>query len=197
MKIFTTFTWILFFLATACGLRERVSDRVYYERLYYTCKVWGFIKYFHSSMESKDMDWDDILLETLDDIKTAPDNLSFNKALLVMINKAGDMKSNPNTLPDIPDSLNLNDFNWFKDPVFSSSVKARLKNIKTLFRPHFNRYVRSLVPSNPLLTGIQPIILEVFTLMKGKGPWHCSGTGISFNTSTLIKGSWTGIGMLP
>lgn len=101
-------------------------------------------------MASEGIDWDEALLRSVNDIKTAPDNISFNKYLLAMIKKAGKMKTDSSELPEVPDSLNQNDFSWIGDPVFSDPVKSELEEIKNKFRPHRNRYVQRAQAGNPV-----------------------------------------------
>ena len=33
--------------------------------LFYTCKVWGYLKYFHSSLADGKINWDDVLINNL------------------------------------------------------------------------------------------------------------------------------------
>jgi len=120
----------------------QVADSIYYNRLYYTCKVWGHAKYYHSEIASGNVDWDNALLGSLNAIKTAPNNIAFNEALLFMLNQAGEMASSSVALPTVPDSLNNNsDLGWIHNPIFSDPVKAILDTISVRFRPQSNVYV--------------------------------------------------------
>jgi hypothetical protein len=44
---------------------QTVPDSMYYERLYFTCKVWGYVKYFHSEIARGKTNWGIKLIETL------------------------------------------------------------------------------------------------------------------------------------
>ncbi len=124
------------------GVQSQVTDEIYHERLFYTAKLWGHVKYFHSAMAGYMVDWDDVLLNSLDDIRNAPDNESFNQALLDMIHEAGPMETGSTLLPDFPDSLNNNnDTSWFYASKLSEDVSAALDTIRVRFRPQNNRYV--------------------------------------------------------
>ncbi|MGE5418641.1 MAG: T9SS type A sorting domain-containing protein [Chloroflexota bacterium] len=133
------------FTATA-----QISDDEYYNRLYHTCKVWGYMKYFHTRIAGGYVSWDDILVKSINSIKTAAGNEAFNDSLLVMIKQAGEMGSSGNSLPEVVDSLNNNlDTGWLKDAIFSDAVKAELENVRVKFRPRNNVYIASSASSAP------------------------------------------------
>ncbi len=148
MKSLYSFGWMLkwqlvILLVSGTGLAFGQNyDSAYLNRLYYTCKVWGFAKYHHTRIAKGEVDWDNVLLEQLTAIKRARDNASFNQALLNMLNQAGEMGMSAATLPDIPDSLNnAKDISWMKDPVFSRDVATILDTIRARFRPQNSVYV--------------------------------------------------------
>lgn len=112
------------------------DDTTFYNRLYYTCKAWGFVKYFHSELAECSINWDSVLIAKIPEIKEAEDNDTFNDILLEMINAPGETAL-PNTeLPEVPDSLmyNLN-VAWFDDELLSTEVKTVLDTIFQRFRP--------------------------------------------------------------
>ena len=150
----TTVKWALIAitLLISFGTYAQVpSDSIYYNRLFYVCKVWGHVKYYHTETANGSVYWDDELLNAVSGIKNAPDNISFNDSLMLMLNNAGEMGISSDTLPDIPDSLNNNsDYTWIQNPVFSESVKAILDTIRVRFRPQSNVYVYEAWPGgNP------------------------------------------------
>ena len=119
----------------------QVPDSVYYKRLFYVCKAWGHIKYYHTETANGNVNWDNILLNTISGIKKASDNDSFNDSLLIIINSAGTMGTSTETLPDISDSLFIVNYEWIHNPILSNSVKAKLDTIKSRFRPQSNIYI--------------------------------------------------------
>lgn len=120
----------------------QVPDSIYYNRLFYVCKAWGHVKYFHTETANGNVNWDNELLQAISGIKNAQDNASFNDSLLLMLNNAGVMGISSGTLPNIPDSLNNNiDSLWIHNPIFLDSVIAKLDTIKNRFRPQNNNYV--------------------------------------------------------
>ena len=123
------------------GTYAQVSDSIYYNRLYYVCKAWGHVKYYHTEIAKGNVNWDIELLNTLDGIKNAPDNSSFNDSLALMLKNAGEMSISSSTLPSTPDSLNNNDYSWIQNPIFLDSVRGILDTVKSRFRPQNNVYV--------------------------------------------------------
>jgi carboxyl-terminal processing protease len=151
----TTKNWqlMLVLIVMAIGANAQVADSIYYNRLYYTCKVWGHVKYYHTEIANGNIDWDNVLLASVNAIKTAPDNLAFNDSLLAMLNQAGEMGTSSDPMPAVPDSLNNNtDLSWILDPVFSDPVKAILETIRVRFRPQNNIYVSKVSASSVAIT---------------------------------------------
>jgi hypothetical protein len=131
---------MLFFALCANAFAQNPS---YEKKLYYTCKVWGYLKYFHSEVSTCKVNWDSVLATTLPVIKSAESNTAFNDALLNMIEAAGPMEPATTPAPDeLPPELKINlNLDWFNDPLLRADVKTILENIKTNFRPHSNCYV--------------------------------------------------------
>jgi C-terminal processing protease CtpA/Prc len=136
--IFTIFLTILSFQSKA----QTITENTYYKRLYYTAKVWGYLKYFHSNVAKGFFNWDEKLISTIKKIKTDNDDEEFNKTLLSLIKNAGKPSYTNTTLPIVPDSLKFNlNLTWLQASLFSDSVKLLLNEIKTKFRPQKNNYV--------------------------------------------------------
>ncbi|HAP58806.1 MAG TPA: hypothetical protein DCR93_04615, partial [Cytophagales bacterium] len=123
------------------------ADSVYHERLFYLCKAWGHVKYFHPEVANGNVDWDDALLNVVPQVKAAEDNDAFNAVVLEWLAAVGDPGNFPNSKPQVPDSLNNNaDLSWMETPVFSTEVQANLQNLwdnarprdHVLLRPQFN-----------------------------------------------------------
>jgi hypothetical protein len=146
MKTFRNIFLFLIAFTFSSEMSAQVSDSVYYERIYYACKVWGHAKYYHSRIAAGEVNWDDVLLDILPNIKNAPDNQAFNNSLLAMLQQAGETTSGTGTLPVVPDSLNNNtDLSWIYHPIFLNEVSAQLDTIMQRFRPRSNVYVSSAV----------------------------------------------------
>lgn len=108
------------------------------QKLYYTCKVWGFAKYYHSRVSNCMVDWDSVLLHYLPLVDNAVTSNDLNNQLYDMLSAAGPMDLAVTPLPDtLPAELKRNrDFSWFNDPMIRSDVKVILDTIKNNFRPH-------------------------------------------------------------
>jgi len=108
------------------------------QRLYYTAKVWGFVKYYHSAVSTCSVNWDSVLLHTLPLVRNATSNAEFNDALDTMLAAAGPMALSTTYFPDtLPPALKRNrDWAWINAPIFRPGIKAILDTIKNNFRPH-------------------------------------------------------------
>ena len=121
---------------------QKDTGEIYYERLFLTCKVWGFLKYLHSEVARGNRDWDMALIRTLEEVRSDGNDQEFNDSLTDMIDAAGEMAKPTVPLPEVPDSLKYNlDFKWLEDPMLSEVVRASLDTIRDRFRPQKNHYV--------------------------------------------------------
>ncbi len=113
------------------------------QRLYYTCKIWGYAKYFHSEVSNCNVNWDSVLAANLYAIGNAADYSQFNDVLINILNAAGEMEIAETDPPDdIPSKLRINlVLDWFDDGMIRDDVRGILYNIKENFRPHENCYV--------------------------------------------------------
>jgi carboxyl-terminal processing protease len=122
----------------------RAQGPSYQDRLYYTCKVWGFVKYHHSAVSRGMVAWDDVLLRTLPLVRAASTVDAFNDALDTMIVAAGAMEPATTPSPDtLPAHLKRNlDHRWLGDPLLREGIRAKLVGIRDHFRPHPLHWVR-------------------------------------------------------
>lgn len=143
----------LVLLVLCSSVFAQVADSVYHNRLFYTCKAWGHIKYYHTETASGNVNWDNELLNVLFSIRNAPDNASFNTALMSMLNAAGEMRKTSGTLPDTFDSLNNNtDYSWIQDTIYSEEVQSYLENVREKFRPQRHELVGEAWPGGGVPT---------------------------------------------
>ena len=151
--MYNNIKWLLTLIIIPISLNiysQMLSDSIYHERLFYTCKAWGHFKYYHSELAKGSVNWDEALIEAIDGIKESEDNTAFNEVILAMFNKAGEMGISTNYTPIIPDSLNNNlDRDWINNSILSNSVQSVLDTISQRFRPQQN----ILIPSG---SGGQP-----------------------------------------
>lgn len=144
---------LLFFAIILLNISTFGQSLSYQQKLYYTGKVWGFVKFFHSSVSTCNVNWDSVLIVTLPKVKAATTNAEFNDALDSMLAAAGPMTIATTPLPDtLPAELKRNrNFGWISDPVFRTDVQVTLDTIKNNFRPHPICWVQ-----NNTLTAIPP-----------------------------------------
>lgn len=147
----------------------------YQKRLYYTAKIWGFAKYYHSKVSTCQVDWDSVALAVLPDIKNASSFDDFNDALVRMLKAAGPMDIATGTFNDVlPPELKRNrDFTWFGDSLLRSDVREMLDTIKTNFRPHDICWVKANDNPNVLSYLVFPYEqLDINTNTAFPDEWH-------------------------
>ncbi len=125
-------------LIVICGMCSKMQAQTMEEKLYYTCKVWGFVKYYHSEVSVCNVNWDSVLLAVLPDVRSATTSTQFNDALMDMLNAAGPMALSTTYFPDtLPVELKRNrDWGWISSPTLRPDVRTILDTIKNNFRPH-------------------------------------------------------------
>jgi hypothetical protein len=126
---------LLISLLFICSTSIFAQNEPYHWKLYYTCKVWGFIKYNHPRVAACLVDWDKVLLKRLPLIKYSQTNHEFNDLIDSIIISAG----NIGRVPGIPDTLPVElkrnrNLNWIRDPVFRADISSKLDSIKSNFK---------------------------------------------------------------
>ena len=103
------------------------------QKLATTCKVWGFLKYYHPQVASGKFNWDDQLFSVLPKIEQASTKEEFSKILENWIDSLGDVKK----IAPIKDSDTVKyfyknlDLAWLdKTTYFSKKVSEKLEFIK-------------------------------------------------------------------
>lgn len=129
---------LLFILALVIVTSTKAQTPTMEEKLYYTAKVWGFVKYYHSEVSTCQVNWDSVLMDVLPDVRSASNDTMFNDALMHMLLAAGPMDIATTALPDtLPAELKRNrDWSWISSPMLRSDVRTILDTIKNNFRPH-------------------------------------------------------------
>ena len=128
---------IVAMLVLALGSIHAQADKTdYYQRLYYTCKVWGYAKYFHQNLRTDETNWDQVLLNSLDGLRSAGSDEMFNQSLVNMLEQAGSFQTPIGVLPEVASSLRRNiDLGWFDDPIIQEDLKDLLLRVDEHFRP--------------------------------------------------------------
>jgi carboxyl-terminal processing protease len=122
----------------------------YQEKVFYTCKVWGLVKYYHSEVSTCQVNWDSVLVATFPLVKNAVTYNDFNDALDSMLLAAGPMDiaitPPPPVLP-IDQRRNLN-FGWTNDTMLRADVQIILDTILNNYRPGPNCWVQNNTSSS-------------------------------------------------
>jgi len=136
---------LLLLLLLVCIKQVNAQNPTYQQKLFYTCKIWGFVKYFHSGVSTCSVNWDSIIVSRLPKIKNAVTNNNFNDELDTLLNAAGPMTIVAGVLPDTiqPELKRNRNFAWINDPIIRSDVKVILDTIKNNFRPHPSCWVKN------------------------------------------------------
>jgi hypothetical protein len=121
-------------------LSSQVPQEEVIERLYHTCKVWGYLKYHHSNItiysnSNPAVDWDEALLSSINGIMTANDKASYHDSLNVLLFKAGPLNPYIDYWAYRGDSFNTKDFSWMNDHTYlTKEIKDTLFKIRSLFK---------------------------------------------------------------
>ena len=115
------------------------------QKMYYTCKVWGFVKYYHSNVSNCNVNWDSVLVKFLPEVESAVTSDDFNNVLDSILHAAGPMAIATSSFPDmIPAELKRNrDWSWIGSSTLRTDVQIQLDTIKNNFRPHAECWVQN------------------------------------------------------
>ena len=122
----------LFFLIAFSQILFSQTKITETEKLAATCKVWGFLKYYHPKVASGELNWDNQLLEKLPKIEKAQTKEEFS---LILENWIDDLGSIPEIAPiAVPKDVKFFDKNfdlsWFNNKLFSKKLSKKLKFIE-------------------------------------------------------------------
>jgi len=170
---------VLFLLALCAMTIHSFSQApTYQQKLYYTCKVWGVVKYYHSRVSNCLVNWDSVLVANLPAVKNAATDSAFNDVLDTMLAVAGPMTIATTALPDtLPVELKRNrTFGWMSDPVFRNDVQIALDTIKNNFRPHPICWVDNKYKTTPgaffMIFPYDSLMLNINTTTSFPDEWH-------------------------
>lgn len=102
------------------------------EKLAATCKVWGFLKYYHPKVANGELNWDNELLQKLPLIEKAQTKEEFSLILENWIDGLGPIKEiAPIAVPKEVEYFDKNfDLSWFNTKLFSKKLSKKLKFIE-------------------------------------------------------------------
>jgi len=123
---------LLIFLLVFCQTTFSLNKITETEKLAATCKVWGFLKYYHPKVANGEANWDNQLLEKLPLIEKAQTKEEFSLILENWIDDLGPVKE----IAPIPESKDVKyfdknfDLSWFNNKLFSKKLSKKLKFIE-------------------------------------------------------------------
>ncbi|EJL62346.1 S41 family peptidase [Flavobacterium sp. CF136] len=102
------------------------------EKLTATCKVWGFLKYYHPKVANGEFNWDQQLIDVLPKIEKAQTKEEFSLVLENWIDNLGPVKEiAPIVQPKDVEYFDENfDLSWFNNKLFSKKLSKKLKFIE-------------------------------------------------------------------
>ncbi|WP_095953803.1 S41 family peptidase [Flavobacterium sp. ACN6] len=127
MKKITLFLFIIF--SQTIFSASKITET---EKLTATCKVWGFLKYYHPKAAIAGINWDNQLLEKLPKIEKAQTKEEFSLILENWIDNLGPIKEiAPIPAPKDVVFFDKNfDLSWFNNKLFSKKLSKKLKFIE-------------------------------------------------------------------
>ncbi|MEN0045924.1 MAG: S41 family peptidase [Bacteroidota bacterium] len=134
MKYLSHFFLLIFSLSPTFSFAQNTEDD-YHNRLYYLVKVWGYTKYFHPEIAQCNFEWDEVLLEKVEEIKSVSSDEEFNGILTQMLDDLGEVPTPSIPKEEIGEEFLYNlDLRWFEDDLLSEEVRNSLKQIDSNFR---------------------------------------------------------------
>ena len=102
------------------------------ERLYLTCKIWGFLKYYHPLVASGSFDWDEKLVSVLNKTKNIDTYEGFSEYMSRWIYYMGERPACRNcSQRDSEETFLANfDLSWTQSNNFSADLRKALKDIE-------------------------------------------------------------------
>lgn len=102
------------------------------QKLTATCKVWGFLKYYHPKVAHGDFNWNQQLFDVLPKIEQAQTKEQFSLVLENWIATLGEVKETAPIIPpkDIEYFDKNFDLSWFNNKLFSKKLSQKLKFIE-------------------------------------------------------------------
>lgn len=102
------------------------------DRLYYTCKIWGFLKYYHPKVGTGVFDWDEKLLTVLGNSQNIKTYDEFSTYMERWIYYMGQPKECVSCKQKKEEELFLNNFDlsWTQDTRFSQELRKTLANLE-------------------------------------------------------------------
>lgn len=121
---------IAFFLLFQISFSKPITET---QKFAATCKIWGFLKYYHPNVADGSKNWDDQLFKILPEVEAAQTSDAFSLVIENWINSLGEIKKNDVTKTVLKkEYFDKNfDLSWFsKNELISKTLSKKLKFIE-------------------------------------------------------------------
>ena len=110
----------LFLLLICTQITFGINKLTENQKLTATCKVWGFLKYYHPNVADGSKNWDEQLFIILPEVEKAQTQEEFSLVLENWINALGEVKEIAPIIPakDIQYFNKNFDLSWFNNKMF-------------------------------------------------------------------------------
>lgn len=114
------------------------------DNLYYTCKIWGFLKYYHPTVRAGVYDWDQVLFKLLDKIQFVKTTKERNIIFEQLIDSLGAFEQDkPHFVLNDTVRHQQPDFEWLSDKQsFGDRLSQKLLQVKNAKRVFDNYYIQ-------------------------------------------------------
>lgn len=135
---------IVLCLLILCSLpNSNALNPSYKEKLELSCRIYGFMKYYHSEVSTCQVDWDQMTRDLLPKLKDDISADSFNNLISAWLNGAGAMQKATTALPNIDPALRYNlQFGWISGTLLRQDIRDLLDTVRVHFRPHPSCWVK-------------------------------------------------------
>ena len=102
------------------------------EKLSATAKLWGFLKYYHPAVANGSLDWDEHLLNKLDEVERSGTKKELSQVFLKWIEELGKVPNTENTTEGEKQNFFTKNFDlsWIENGMYSQELKKKLRFIE-------------------------------------------------------------------
>ncbi len=127
-SIKTVSTFLLLTVLLGCDNKPNLSAD---NKLYLTAKVWGFLKYYHPTVNNDTINWDHELISMVQKLPAADNKEDLSSLFTQWIDSLGSVPSVEQTAYDSSGAFRENfDLSWFDNEYFTKELADRLRYIE-------------------------------------------------------------------
>jgi C-terminal processing protease CtpA/Prc len=156
-------TLIILAIFVSCNNKSQDHDNFNYNKLETIGKVWGYLKYYHPGVAKGEINWDEILLKSLDRLDTIYSKEQLNKLIEELILCCDNKVSKYDTSFIKGDILKCISNKWINDTTWISKRNSKL--LTNLFKnkePFYNHYVSQDINVGNLYYNEKPYADSIF-----------------------------------